>query len=185
MSGGDILRKTWMALSQGPEVLVQRIQRFGSGSADIAGRAQWAAYREWASRAQPGSVAVNGVSHGTVSIVVPVCNAPARFLNELFASIRAQSYDDWELCIHDDASSADWVRPLLEEMTRSSPRVHVSYGSERAGIARSTNAAIAMARGRWLAFVDHDDLLHPHALAECVERRHLAMRRSSTPITTS
>jgi len=172
VSMGEIFHKTWMALSQGPYTLVRKIQHFGIENPleGLASQPQWAAYREWAARVEAGPVGANGASRGTVSIVVPVCNAPAEFLRELFASIQAQSYSDWELCIHDDASDADWVRPLLEEMVRSSSRVHVSYGSERGGIARSTNAAIGLARGRWLALVDHDDLLHPHALAECVER---------------
>lgn len=113
-------------------------------------------------------------SRGLVSVVVPVCNTPERFLNELFASLTAQSYDDWELCIHDDASDLPETQRALERIQASSRAVRVSRGAQRSGISAATNAALQLASGEWIAFVDHDDLLAPQALAECVE--HLVAR---------
>lgn len=107
---------------------------------------------------------------GRVSIVMPVYNTPERFLREAWDSVRNQTYTDWELCIHDDASSAPWMSELLTELERADARVRVSRGQQRLGIAGATNAALALASGRWVAFLDHDDVLHAEALAACLSR---------------
>src|SRR5690606_1843701 len=72
-------------------------------------------------------------------------------------------------CIHDDASDAPWVRPALQRLAEADARVRVSYGRERSGIANTTNAALGLAGGRWVAFLDHDDVLHPDAFSEATE----------------
>lgn len=107
---------------------------------------------------------------GLVSIIMPTCDTPASFLREAVESVRRQTYADWELCIHDDASrDAEVVRYLRLEAS-ADRRIKISLGSSRGGIANATNAALALASGRWVAFLDHDDLLHPAALSELVER---------------
>ena len=79
-----------------------------------------------------------------------------------------QTYAHWELCIA-DASTQAHVRPLLERLARADSRIRVQYLTDNRGIAGNTNAAIAMATGAFVAFLDHDDTLAPWALHTVVE----------------
>ncbi|MBT2768126.1 glycosyltransferase family 2 protein [Stenotrophomonas sp. ISL-67] len=105
---------------------------------------------------------------GLISIVMPVCNTPEVFLREAIASVEAQTYSHWELCVHDDASDQAHVARILGELSARLPNLKVSRSSVRQGIAATTNAAVSLAQGRWITFLDHDDLLEPDALAAVV-----------------
>ncbi|MEO7066644.1 MAG: glycosyltransferase family 2 protein [Rhodanobacter sp.] len=100
-----------------------------------------------------------------ISVIMPTCNTPESFLHEVIASVLAQSYQNWELCIADDASDLSHVRPYLADISRSDPRIRVAYCSQRGGIASATNEALKLATGQYVAFLDHDDILHVDALA--------------------
>lgn len=104
-----------------------------------------------------------------ISILVPVFNPPERYLDEMIASVRAQVYPRWELCLVDDASTARHVRPLLERWAAADPRIRPTFRTANGHIARATNDALAMARGEFVALLDHDDLLPPEALLRVVE----------------
>ncbi|MCB1337954.1 MAG: glycosyltransferase family 2 protein [Maritimibacter sp.] len=97
------------------------------------------------------------------SIITPVFNASAT-LDETLASVRAQTRTDWEHLLIDDASS-DNSRALLEAAAARDPRLRVIALSRRSGAARARNAGIRAARGRYIAFLDADDLWHPDKLA--------------------
>lgn len=99
-----------------------------------------------------------------VSVVMPTCETPEGFLREVIASVRAQSYADWELCICDDASTLPHVRAVLEEEAAADARIRFVLSDQRSGIAATTNKAVALTTGAYVAFIDHDDLLHPDAL---------------------
>jgi len=99
-----------------------------------------------------------------VSVVMPVFNSPERFLREAIESVRAQVYENWELCIADDASTAEHVRLVLDEYARGDSRIRVIYRGENGGISAASNSALSLARGEIVGLLDHDDLLRPHAL---------------------
>lgn len=99
-----------------------------------------------------------------LSVVMPVCDPPEPFLRAAIDSVFAQAYGNWELCIADDASSAPHVREILESESNRDARVKVAYRAERGGISRASNDAAALATGEYLALLDHDDTLPPHAL---------------------
>jgi GT2 family glycosyltransferase len=99
-----------------------------------------------------------------VSIVMPVFDPPERLIREAIESVLAQVYEDWELCIADDASTAEHVRAVLDEYARDDPRIRVVYRSNNGGIATASNSALALARGELVGLLDHDDVLRPHAL---------------------
>jgi GT2 family glycosyltransferase len=103
-----------------------------------------------------------------ISIVVPVYNTPTRFLEEMIRSVQAQTYADWELCIADGHSTAETVRGTLERYAASDRRIRVTFLAENRGIAGNTNAALELARGEFVALLDHDDTLAPFALHEVV-----------------
>ncbi|MBN9520350.1 glycosyltransferase family 2 protein [bacterium] len=132
-----------------------------------------AEYRRWISKHEPDAAALTkqrGHRFGRspkVSVVVPVYNPPAAFLDAMIASVREQTYGNWELCLA-DASTADHVRLLLEKATAGDSRIKVSFLSENRGIVGNSNAAAALATGDYLALLDHDDTLAPFALHEVV-----------------
>jgi O-antigen biosynthesis protein len=101
-----------------------------------------------------------------LSVIIPVYNTEERWLRKCIDSVLSQSYENWELCIADDASTAGHVRTVLEEYAGSDHRIKVTYRQENGHISASSNTAIASATGEWLVLLDHDDELHPAALAE-------------------
>jgi GT2 family glycosyltransferase len=98
-----------------------------------------------------------------VSLCMPVHDPDPDLLRQAVASVEAQSYENWELCICDDASTGDGVRQVLESFS-GHPRIRVVFSSDNVGISRATNKALAEAGGEYVGFVDHDDVLAPHAL---------------------
>jgi GT2 family glycosyltransferase len=111
-----------------------------------------------------------------ISIVFPVYNTDERWLKAAIGSVRAQAYENWELCVADDASTDPHVREILEAEAAAEPRVKVTYRSVNGGIAEASNSALELARGDYVAFLDHDDVLRPHALFQVVARIHLKPR---------
>jgi GT2 family glycosyltransferase len=99
------------------------------------------------------------------SILTPVYETPARVLWEMLESVRTQSFPDWELCLVDDCSSEPHVSALLTEAQREDSRIRVKRRGDNGGIVEASNDALQMARGEFLALLDHDDELHPDALA--------------------
>ncbi len=108
-----------------------------------------------------------------ISVLLPVYNPPLPFLQKAIASVQAQVWSNWELCIVDDGSNNQKVITYLGSLEKKDPRIKVLFRNNQAGISSATNAALAAASGEFVAFLDHDDLLPPHALAEMV----LAIRK--------
>ena len=99
------------------------------------------------------------------SVLVPAYRTPETYLRGLIESVLGQTFGALELCIA-DASDDGSVRTIVEEYREKDPRVVLIPVPENRGIAQNTNAAAAAARGAYLAFCDHDDLLSPDALYE-------------------
>ena len=99
------------------------------------------------------------------SIAVPVYRTPETFLRQMIESVTGQSYGNWELCIANGSPDDKKVRAVLEEYAGRDLRIRVK-NLENQGIAGNSNAALAMAKGDYVGFLDHDDLLAPNALYE-------------------
>lgn len=99
-----------------------------------------------------------------ISVVMPVYNAPLHFLKEAIESVQAQIYPNWELCIADDASTDNKIKPLLEAFAKSDKRIKVVYRAENGHISAASNSALELASGEFVALLDNDDLLPQHAL---------------------
>jgi O-antigen biosynthesis protein len=101
-----------------------------------------------------------------ISVVMPTYNVPERFLKEAIESVISQCYSNWELCIADDASSKFEVVRLLKEYAHKDPRIKIVCREINGNISAATNSALELATGEFVAFMDHDDLLHETALYE-------------------
>ena len=105
----------------------------------------------------------------TVSIVVPVFNTPAKFFKEMLQSVQKQTYRRWQLVLVD---ASDETHPAASELARTAAKQdsRVVYRKiENGGIAANTTAGFALATGEYLTLLDHDDVLYPNALFECVQ----------------
>ncbi|MFI0376697.1 MAG: glycosyltransferase [Candidatus Thiodiazotropha sp.] len=99
-----------------------------------------------------------------ISIVMPVFNVDEYLLRAALDSVLAQSYENWELCIADDASTRPHIKRVLDEYIRRYKRIKVIYREENGHISNATNSAFSMASGDYVALMDHDDQLADFAL---------------------
>jgi heptose III glucuronosyltransferase len=128
------------------------------------------AYSRWPIRGRSGTgPRQKNMSTPTLSVVVPAFNA-AGHLGACLASVFAGGRDDIEVIVVDDGST-DASMAVLEPLCRADPRVRVVQHPGRAnrGVSASRNLGLHAATGRWVWFVDADDLLEPGAIARVVE----------------
>lgn len=99
-----------------------------------------------------------------ISVIVPAFNSE-RYIRNTIASIQSQSFTDWEVIIVDDNSS-DKTVSLLEVICAEDDRVKLIKLNENFGAAFSRNQGIRAARGRYIAFLDSDDIWLPEKLEQ-------------------
>lgn len=99
------------------------------------------------------------------SIITPAYETQEAHLREMIASVQAQSYRNWELVIV-DSSAGDEVERIVEQVMQETGERRIRYSrlTKNRGIAENTNAGIALAKGDYIAFLDHDDFITPDAL---------------------
>ena len=101
--------------------------------------------------------------------MVPLYKTPEKYLRQLVGSVREQTYPNWELCLSDGSGESSPLSRLLDELERSDKRIRVVRNGRALRIAENTNAGMEAATGDFIAFADHDDVLTPHALYQCVK----------------
>ena len=103
-----------------------------------------------------------------ISVITPLYNTKESYLRELIDSVRNQTYQNWELCLA-DGSDADhaYIEDICDEYGDDRIRYHRLDSNE--GIVGNTNWCISFASGQYYGLLDHDDVLHPMALYECVK----------------
>ena len=99
-----------------------------------------------------------------ISIVVPAYNTPKKYLVPLLRSIEAQTYNNWELILV-DASTQAKPSKLISTYAQRDERVKV-IKVKNGGISQNTNKGINEAAGKFIGFMDHDDVLASAALYE-------------------
>jgi len=98
-----------------------------------------------------------------VSIIMP-CYNMEHYVARSIASVQAQTYPRWELLVADDGST-DKSREIITKLAQQDPRIRPVFLEKNGGIAAARNAALERAAGRYLAFLDSDDLWEPEKLA--------------------
>jgi GT2 family glycosyltransferase len=104
-----------------------------------------------------------------ISLLVPVYRPCPADLDRAIASVQRQSYPNWELCLVDDGSDSTEVAAVLSRAAAADARIRVATLAHHGGISAASNAALALARGGYVALLDHDDELAPDALFHVVD----------------
>lgn len=102
-----------------------------------------------------------------VSIITPAYNSE-KYIAETILSVLAQSYQNWEMIIVDDNSS-DRTAEIITSFQEKDSRIKYFHNSTNKGSAFSRNLALQNAKGKWIAFLDSDDLWHPEKLEKQIE----------------
>ena len=97
-----------------------------------------------------------------VSIITPTYNC-AKFIEETIRSVQSQTHQNWEMIISDDCST-DNTREVIAPYLESDPRIKYICNEKNSGAAITRNNALRIAKGRWIAFLDSDDLWLPEKL---------------------
>ena len=101
-----------------------------------------------------------------ISVVIPVFDPDPAHLEAAIASVQAQVWPKWELCLADDASPGGEAWARLQAAAAADPRIRIVRRGTNGHISAATNSALALASGDFIAFMDQDDLIPPHALLE-------------------
>lgn len=99
-----------------------------------------------------------------ISVLMPVYNPRPKYLRKALDSVLAQTYPHWELCIADDASTNPEVRQVLQEYVEKDKRIKVVFREVNGHISAASNSALEVVTGEFVALMDHDDAIPPHAL---------------------
>lgn len=139
----------------------------------------WAVtYSEWVEKFETGTARDLGAleqrrdklnANPLISVVMPVFETPEKWLREAIESVQAQFYPNWELCIADDCSKPPHVRQILSEFQEKDDRIKVAFRETNGGISAASNDALKLASGKFVALLDHDDILPRHALLRVAE----------------
>ena len=103
-----------------------------------------------------------------ISVLIPVYNVEAKYLDECVESVLSQTYDNFEICLVDDASTREETVEALKKYN-SNKKIRVKFRKKNGHISAASNDALEMAKGEFVALMDNDDLLAPNALYEVVK----------------
>lgn len=133
-----------------------------------------AAYLAWIEAEERSTPPPVPLSYQPVfSILLPVYKPRREWIEAAIASVQAQTYENWQLCISCDGPADPWVDGLLRSRVSEDPRIRITI-VQRGGIATALNGAGALADGEYITFLDQDDMLAPPALyflAEALQER--------------
>ena len=104
-----------------------------------------------------------------ISVITPVFDTPVQRLKEAIESVLAQAYENWELVLIDDGSSDADLLGALPLLAARDRRIILKSLGKHEGISAAMNQGLVLARGEWVAFLDHDDVIEPDAVFQIVK----------------
>ena len=161
-----------------PQKLIREVRkRFGRPVASTNLALTPNEYQKWLQRRRPSAASLAAARQvsGTfayrplVSIITPVFNPPAAWLEEAIDSVINQAYENWELILIDDGSTLAETLELLAAVASRDPRIVLVRRESTGGISAASNSGLEHAHGDWISLLDHDDLLEPDAIFEVVK----------------
>jgi GT2 family glycosyltransferase len=111
-----------------------------------------------------GLLPTEGSAPPLVSIICPAYKPRLSDFEAAVDSVRAQTYPHWELIVVDDASGSAELTARIAAFVRQDRRIKATTLAKNGGISAATNAALARAKGTYIALFDHDDLLADRAI---------------------
>lgn len=120
-------------------------------------------YNEWLKKNEKPIEKVDLKYQPLISVLIPVYNVEGKYLKECIESVLNQSYDNFEICIVDDASTDEETLKVLHEYNNN-PKIKIKFRKENGHISEASNDALKMAKGEFIALMDNDDLLAKDAL---------------------
>lgn len=165
-SGADLM-------AGGPRRMADKLYRLYSSQGSVGGFSDYDVWLEFYDDVSADGIALTletmpQLSSSPVfSILVPTYNTDPRWLKACIDSVLAQTYPHWELCIADDASTSPHVWEIVQSYVAADERIKAVRRSHNGHIAAASNSALALASGKYVALLDHDDALHPLALQWC------------------
>lgn len=103
-----------------------------------------------------------------ISVVIPVYNVSKKYLSECIESVLTQSYQKFEICLADDCSTNEETKATLKEYEKND-KIKIVYREKNGHISASSNSAIEIASGEFIALLDNDDIIDKDALYYIVE----------------
>ena len=105
-----------------------------------------------------------------LSVLVPLYETEEVFIDELIASIKAQTYENWEVCFSDGSADSARLSEIIGRYAEEDDRIrYVAEKKGPLGISQNTNQAFSIAKGDFIVLGDHDDLFNPDAFYEAVK----------------
>lgn len=114
-----------------------------------------------------------------VSIITPTYNS-AKYIEQTIQSVQKQTYKKWEMILVDDCSSDNTVQ-IIQHFIEEDHRIHLIQLNKNSGAGIARNTALSAAKGRYIAFLDSDDLWKPEKLTQQID----FMQRENVPFTFS
>ena len=167
-----VIKAIWIFFKEGPKVVAQKIKR--QDILEDYNAFMNTQYLKWIRKNYPTKEEIAKQRYTRfkyspkISIILPVYNTPIKFLEECVQSVLAQSYDNLELCISDDASTEESVKEAVLKYAKKDKRIKYIFRETKGHISEASNSALELATGEYIALLDHDDILWPNALHEIV-----------------
>ncbi|MCC7125627.1 MAG: glycosyltransferase [Acidobacteria bacterium] len=153
---------------------------------DGAADRQRDAYADWCREHTPDAAALARMREASarftyqplITIITPVYNTDPQWLDACADSVIAQAYPHWQWSIGNDGSTKPATLESLGRIAARDPRIIVTDADKNGGIAAASNLALSRAQGEYVALMDSDDALLPHALFRMVEQLNAAGERA-------
>ncbi len=113
--------------------------------------------QEWKNRKEE-------IEQPLISIICPVYRPDLYFFKKAVESVLNQTYDNWELILIDDGGKSKLIQQEIKKFVQLDKRIKSIALKQNKGISEATNVGLKKAKGQWIAFFDHDDLLVQEAL---------------------
>lgn len=152
-------------------------ENIGGLGADKAALLRQINYMRWVQENYPDAATVTKQKAASekfaykplISIITPVYNPDENFFKQCIESVQAQGYENWQLCLVDDASPSNETRKIIEQYAAEDERITYKFRKTNGHISAASNDALELAKGEFLALLDNDDILWPNALYEAVK----------------